>query len=258
MASQVPQFIAKLYKLANAPQTASHIAWSDDGASFWVVNVEAFSRDVLPVYFKHNNYASFVRQLNMYGFHRSTEPKGKVEPGVTLVERFSHPMFVKGREDLVANIHRKNTTTVTKRVKTEELDANTPLSTPPVPETSPVDYLPVTLAQMQDRMERLEMQNASLIAQAAQQQEVINHLIHIMARNSLLAETDLRFPPRDARGMPAAAPRPQAASKPPTLSKPWDPASPSDFQMLVEDEDVFSSMLLNSLDLPAMDPPMVA
>jgi len=256
MASQVPQFIAKLYKLANAPQTASHIAWSDEGSSFWVVNVEAFSRDVLPVYFKHNNYASFVRQLNMYGFHRSTEPKGKVEPGVTLVERFSHPMFVKGREDLIAEIHRKSTTTVTKRVKTEEMDGNTPMSVPPVPEASPVDYLPATLGQMQERMERLEMQNASLIAQAAQQQEVINHLIHIMARNNLLAETDLRLPARE-RGMPAAVARPQAA-KPPTLSKPWDPASPSDFQMLVEDEDVFSSMLLNSLDLPAMDPPMVA
>lgn len=66
-ASPVPQFITKLFKLANAPSTHTYICWGDDGSHFWVANIESFSRDVLPVYFKHNNYASFVRQLNMYG-----------------------------------------------------------------------------------------------------------------------------------------------------------------------------------------------
>lgn len=66
-AAPVPQFITKLYKLANAPQALTYVCWSEDGENFWVSNIESFSRDVLPVYFKHNNYASFVRQLNMYG-----------------------------------------------------------------------------------------------------------------------------------------------------------------------------------------------
>ena len=44
------------------------ICWSDDNKTFWVSNIEQFSRLVLPMYFRHNNYASFVRQLNMYAF----------------------------------------------------------------------------------------------------------------------------------------------------------------------------------------------
>ncbi len=67
MASAAPQFINKLFKLTNAPESQTYISWSEDGNMFWVSNIENFSRDVLPVYFKHNNYASFVRQLNMYG-----------------------------------------------------------------------------------------------------------------------------------------------------------------------------------------------
>jgi len=83
------------------------INWSDDLKSFWVSNIETFSRMILPMYFKHNNYASFVRQLNMYGFHRSTEPRGKVVPGAAMIEHFTHPYFIKGRDDLLVNIHRK-------------------------------------------------------------------------------------------------------------------------------------------------------
>lgn len=190
----VPQFIAKLFKLANAPPSLTYITWSEDDTQFWVSNVESFSRDVLPVYFKHNNYASFVRQLNMYGFHRSTDAKGKVEPGIALVERFSHPMFLRGREDLLINIHRKNTA-AQKRIKTEEVDpfgfAATPavLNFPPVRDTPP--EVVQQMGQMLDAIHRLEGQNASLLAQAAQQQEVLNHLIHILARHSLLSETEL-------------------------------------------------------------------
>jgi heat shock transcription factor len=63
----VPQFLVKLYKMTNNPQHCEVVVWSDDNNAFWVADIAAFSRDVLPSYFKHNNYASFVRQLNMYG-----------------------------------------------------------------------------------------------------------------------------------------------------------------------------------------------
>ena len=69
-------FIAKLYELTHeyVSETGDEcFAWNVDGTHFWVSNVEIFSRDVLPCYFKHNNYASFVRQLNMYGLGADRE-----------------------------------------------------------------------------------------------------------------------------------------------------------------------------------------
>ena len=51
--------------MANGPSKI--FTWSGDGRSFWVANSAAFCQDVLPVYFKHSNYASFTRLISLYG-----------------------------------------------------------------------------------------------------------------------------------------------------------------------------------------------
>lgn len=42
------------------------ISWSDPGNSFIVTRVDALEA-LLPLYFSHANFLSFVRQLNFYG-----------------------------------------------------------------------------------------------------------------------------------------------------------------------------------------------
>lgn len=59
-------FLTKTYQLVEDQSINDVISWNDDGSSFIVWNTTVFARDLLPRYFKHNNFSSFVRQLNTY------------------------------------------------------------------------------------------------------------------------------------------------------------------------------------------------
>lgn len=57
-----------VYSLVNDPRYQHLIEWDTNGVSFLVRNVMEFSREVLPKHFKHSNFSSFIRQLNMQVF----------------------------------------------------------------------------------------------------------------------------------------------------------------------------------------------
>ncbi|KLO18591.1 hypothetical protein SCHPADRAFT_819769 [Schizopora paradoxa] len=105
----VPQFLQKLYEMVSNSSTNHLIKWSDAGDSFVVLDHERFARDVLPRWFKHNNFASFVRQLNMYGFHKIPHLQQGVLKSETETElwNFEHPSFRRNQPDLLCLITRK-------------------------------------------------------------------------------------------------------------------------------------------------------
>lgn len=81
------------------------IRWSDKGDSFIVLDEDEFAKTLIPELFKHNNYASFVRQLNMYGFHKKV---GLSDNSMKASERknkspseYYNPYFRRGHPNLL-------------------------------------------------------------------------------------------------------------------------------------------------------------
>lgn len=86
-------------------------SWSQDGETFVVKDPDEFASKIIPQYFKHNNFASFVRQLNFYGFHKirysdSLKIDPKLEKETANYWRFHNPNFKRGRPDLLVEIRR--------------------------------------------------------------------------------------------------------------------------------------------------------
>ncbi|KHJ32188.1 putative flocculation suppression protein [Erysiphe necator] len=65
-------FIHKLYNMLEDPSMQHLITWSETEDSFVMSPSNDFAK-VLSQYFKHTNISSFVRQLNMYGFHKVSD-----------------------------------------------------------------------------------------------------------------------------------------------------------------------------------------
>ncbi|MCJ1401496.1 hypothetical protein MMC11_004710 [Xylographa trunciseda] len=81
-------FIHKLYNMLEDRSIQNLISWSSSNESFVMSPSPEFSK-VLAQYFKHTNISSFVRQLNMYGFHKVSDVFHTGAPESTLWE-FKH------------------------------------------------------------------------------------------------------------------------------------------------------------------------
>ncbi|XP_030528731.1 heat stress transcription factor B-2a-like [Rhodamnia argentea] len=73
------------------------ISWNREGSGFVVWCPAEFSEHMLPKYFKHNNFSSFIRQLNTYGFKKTSSKRWE----------FKHDKFQKGCRHKLTEITRK-------------------------------------------------------------------------------------------------------------------------------------------------------
>lgn len=92
-------FIHKLYNMLEDTNIQHLIRWSTSEESFVMSPSSEFSK-VLAQYFKHTNISSFVRQLNMYGFHKVSDVFHNGSPDAPLWE-FKHGNNNFKRGDLV-------------------------------------------------------------------------------------------------------------------------------------------------------------
>ncbi|PIN10102.1 hypothetical protein CDL12_17319 [Handroanthus impetiginosus] len=92
-------FLTKTYHLVDDPTTDDVISWNEAGTTFVVWKTAEFAKDLLPNYFKHNNFSSFVRQLNTYGFRKTVPDKWE----------FANDNFKRGQKELLAQIRRRKT-----------------------------------------------------------------------------------------------------------------------------------------------------
>lgn len=95
----VSSFLLKTYDIVSDPNYQSIIRWSKDGDAFIILNTHEFCDKVLPVYFKHKNLSSFVRQLNIYGFKKSKHKNDE--------QCFTHKDFRRDNKKLLLNMKRK-------------------------------------------------------------------------------------------------------------------------------------------------------
>ena len=66
----MPTFPFKLHAILSDDNLDDVITWLPNGLSWRVVNRRLFEKDVIPLYFRHGNFSSFMRQVNGWGFRR--------------------------------------------------------------------------------------------------------------------------------------------------------------------------------------------
>uniref|UniRef100_A0A8B9FF48 HSF-type DNA-binding domain-containing protein n=1 Tax=Amazona collaria TaxID=241587 RepID=A0A8B9FF48_9PSIT len=174
------KLINKLWALVGEAPSNQLITWSQNGQSFLVLDEQRFAKEILPKYFKHNNMASFVRQLNMYGFRKVVH----VDSGIVKLERdgpveFQHPYFKQGREDLLEHIKRKVSSSRPEENKIRQEDLSKIISNAQKVQIKQ-ETIESQLSALKRENESLWREVAELRAKHLQQQQVIRKIVQFI------------------------------------------------------------------------------
>jgi len=96
--AQVKKFPAKVHDILSNSEYSDLISWMPHGRSWRVLKPTQFTNKVLPVYFSHNNYSSFTRQVNGWGFRRITNGQDH--------NSYYHVLFLRGLPQLCDRMRR--------------------------------------------------------------------------------------------------------------------------------------------------------
>ncbi|KAL8286158.1 hypothetical protein RQP46_004646 [Phenoliferia psychrophenolica] len=97
-------FVQKLYSMLNDETLAPYLSWRHGGTVFSVTNPTTFAQHVLPNWFKHANFQSFVSVNDRLG---PSSPVVDPPPAASSPWEFHHPSFHRDHPELLCTIIRK-------------------------------------------------------------------------------------------------------------------------------------------------------
>jgi len=187
--ASVPAFLAKLWNMVENPDTDMLICWTETGTSFCIKNHAEFATTVLPYYYKHSNMASFIRQLNMYGFRKVNSVETGALKGDKDEMEFSHSHFIHGQEYLLGQIKRKVPVTSRSTIGGVKQEFLPFVSTEKVTQIlTEVGQLREMMMNQEEKLETMKNENEALWGEVinlrlkqSRQQKVVNKLIQFLA-----------------------------------------------------------------------------
>ena len=82
--------------------------WTNQGTAFKILDSTKLCDEILQTHFRHKNYASFVRQLNIYGFR-------KLPKSCCKKDCYFHPKFKQHDKESLREITRNVSSPVSKK-----------------------------------------------------------------------------------------------------------------------------------------------
>ncbi|RCI01990.1 hypothetical protein CU098_004755 [Rhizopus stolonifer] len=190
-------FVNKLYKMLEDDQITEYISWSLQGDLFSVPNPTSFSKCVLPQYFKHNNWQSFVRQLNMYGFHKVNDLIHSNLNNENQTWEFKHPHFRRGAIGDLQNIKRKNAKTQLQQLQQQrQREIQQQEITTPKPEAIESDSMSRIESHLQGVLKSCELlynEVVHLRMIVSKQQVAMQDLVDVVSTSKLNTTENLRL-----------------------------------------------------------------